>query len=190
MKNVPFVLFILITVFYFSCGNEPKSSGTNVDVHSSASSEPDLGQAGVQDDESQKDVVKIAVGSKDHTTLVAALKQAEYVNDLANTGPFTVFAPTNAAFDKLPEGTVEGLMKPDKVAILKAILEYHVAVGVYKQEYLQDGQALGMASGENITINIKDGKMMVNNKANVIATIPATNGLIYIIDEVLLASSK
>lgn len=58
--------------------------------------------------------MKIAVGSPDHTTLVAALKQAEYVNDLANAGPFTVFAPTNAAFDKLPAGTVEGLMKPDK----------------------------------------------------------------------------
>lgn len=187
MKNLVYIVFTIITTILISCGGDSKSSTAAADPAASSSGTPDLGQAGVQDDVSGKDIVKIAVGSKDHTTLVAALTQAEYVNDLANAGPFTVFAPINAAFDKLPAGTVEGLMKPDKQATLKAILEYHVAVGVYKQEYLQDGQSLGMASGENITINIKDGKMMVNNKANVIAAVPATNGLIYIIDEVLLA---
>src|SRR4029079_15555420 len=88
------------------------------------------GQETVQDDESQKDVVKVAVGSKDHTTLVAALKQAELVTALSNAGPFTVFAPTNAAFDKLPAGTVDGLMKDDKKADLQNILQYHVAVAV------------------------------------------------------------
>src|SRR6185436_20732907 len=82
------------------------------------------GQESVSDDASQKDVVKIALGSKDHTTLVAALKQADYVTELSNAGPFTVFAPTNAAFDKLPKGTVEDLLKPENKDKLRDILEY------------------------------------------------------------------
>lgn len=143
------------------------------------------GQEAVSDDVSQKDVVKIAVGSPDHTTLVAALKQADYVTELSNAGPFTVFAPTNAAFDKLPKGTVDDLMKPENKDKLRDILEYHVAVGGYKQDYLTDGQTINQANLKNITIHIKDGKMTVNN-ANVVATIPASNGIVYVIDEVLL----
>jgi len=81
------------------------------------------GQENVNDNESEKDVVKVAVSSKDHTTLVSALKQADLVTSLSNAGPFTVFAPTNAAFDKLPAGTVEGLMKDDKKEDLQNILQ-------------------------------------------------------------------
>ncbi|MEI4927638.1 fasciclin domain-containing protein, partial [Klebsiella pneumoniae] len=76
------------------------------------------------------DIVKIAVGSPDHTTLVAALKQADYVNDISNAGPFTVFAPTNDAFAKIPKETLDDLMKDENKAALQNILEYHVAVGV------------------------------------------------------------
>jgi len=148
------------------------------------------GQEAVKDDVSEKDVVKIAVGSKDHTTLVAALKQAEYVDDLSNAGPFTVFAPTNAAFDKLPKGTVEDLLKPENKEKLRDILEYHVAVGGYRQENLNDGQTINQANLKNITITIKDGKMMVNNTANVLATIPASNGIVYVIDAVLLPPAE
>jgi uncharacterized surface protein with fasciclin (FAS1) repeats len=144
----------------------------------------------VKDDVSQKDIVKIASGSKDHSTLVAALQQADYVKVLANAGPFTVFAPTNAAFDKLPAGTVDGLMKDDKKADLINILEYHVAVGVYKQESMQDGQKINMVNLDNITLSVKDGKLMVNGTANVVATIPASNGIIYVIDAVLLPPAK
>lgn len=147
------------------------------------------GQEAVVDNESQKDIVKIAVGSADHSTLVAALTQADYVNDLSNAGPFTVFAPTNAAFDKLPEGTVDDLMKDENQAALRNILEYHVAVGSYRQEYLSDGQTLGMANGDNVTINITGDKMTVNGN-NVVATVPASNGLIYIVDGVLLPPAK
>ena len=132
-----------------------------------------------------KNIVENAVNSKDHTTLVAALKQADYVTELSNAGPFTVFAPTNAAFDRLPKGTVDDLMKPENKDKLRDILEYHVAVGGYKQDYLTDGQTINQANLKNITIHIKDGKMMANN-ANVVATIPASNGLVYVIDEVLL----
>ena len=148
------------------------------------------GQSAVQDDESQKDVVKVAAGSADHTTLVAAVKQAELVDALSNAGPFTVFAPTNAAFDKLPAGTVEGLMKDDKKADLQDILQYHVYVGIIKPEMMQDGQTLNQVNGGNITISNKDGKIMVNNSATIVASIPASNGIIHVIDGVLLPPAK
>jgi uncharacterized surface protein with fasciclin (FAS1) repeats len=143
----------------------------------------------VQDDESQKDVVRVAVGSADHTTLVTALKTAEYVDVLSNAGPFTVFAPTNAAFDLLPAGTVEGLLKPESKDALRNILEYHVAVGVYKLENLKDGQTINQVNLDNITIGMKDGKYTVNG-ANIVATVPASNGIVYVVDAVLLPPAK
>jgi len=177
---------IIIAAFMFSCDS---SSDKTANSDATVTSEVGGGQSTVQDDESQKDVVKIALGSKDHTTLVAALKAAEYVDVLSNAGPFTVFAPTNAAFDKLPAGTVEGLLKPEKKADLRNILEYHVFVGVLKPEMLQDGQTYGQANGDNIKIAVKDGKITVNG-ANIIASIPASNGIIHVIDAVLLPPAK
>ncbi|MBK5286452.1 MAG: fasciclin domain-containing protein, partial [Bacteroidia bacterium] len=162
-------LIAVLTTSLFACSNGDQNAGTT----DSATEEQNSagGQEAVADNESQKDIVKIAVGSADHTTLVAALKQAEYINDLANAGPFTVFAPTNAAFDKLPKGTVDNLMKSENKEQLREILEYHVSIGVYKQDYLTDGQTINQANLKNVTITIKDGKMKVNNAANVLATI-------------------
>jgi uncharacterized surface protein with fasciclin (FAS1) repeats len=142
------------------------------------------GQSAVQDDMSQKNVVQVAVGSPDHTTLVTAIKTAELVDVLTNAGPFTVFAPTNAAFSKLPAGTVEGLLKPEKKDALSDILQYHVFVGVLKLENLEDGQTYNMVNGGNISIGVKDGKYTVNG-ANIVATVPASNGVIYVVDQVL-----
>lgn len=136
-----------------------------------------------------KNIVNVAVGSKDHTTLVTALKAADYVDSLTNPGPFTVFAPTNAAFDKLPKGTVEGLLKAEKVTDLKGILQYHVAVSVYQLSSFKDGQILAMANGSKVTFHVKDGKVMVND-ANIIASIPASNGIIHVVDAVLLPVAK
>jgi len=186
-RLLPPLLFLLI---YSACSNNNSGSATGT-VTAGEAAENAGGQEAVVDDESAKDIVKIAVGSKDHTTLVAALKQADYVNDLSNAGPFTVFAPTNAAFDKLPAGTVDGLMKDEKKKDLQNILEYHVSIGVYRESMLQDGQKIGQANGDNITISKSaDGKLMVNGTANVVAAIPASNGLIYVIDEVLLPPAK
>jgi uncharacterized surface protein with fasciclin (FAS1) repeats len=158
-----------------------------------ASTEPPAanaaGQSAVQDDDSQKDVVKVAIGSKDHTTLVAALKAAEYVDVLSNAGPFTVFAPTNAAFDLLPKGTLDDLVKPENKSTLRDILEYHVYVGVLKDALMGDGMTYGMANGQSVTIGNKDGKMTVNG-ANIVATVPASNGIIYVVDAVLLPPKK
>lgn len=186
MKKILNIIPAILAIILFACNSNTESAKTA----SAEAATTAAGQEAVKDDESQKDVVKIAVGSKDHTTLVAALQQAEYVNDLSNAGPFTVFAPTNDAFNKLPAGTVEGLMKDEKKADLQNILEYHVAVGVYKTENMQDGQVINMANLENITLSVKDGKVMVNGTANVVATIPASNGIIYVIDAVLLPPAK
>lgn len=160
---------------------EQKQSG----VTSSDASAAAGGQASVQDDQSQNDIVKVAGNSPDHTTLVAAVKAAEYVDVLANAGPFTVFAPTNAAFDKLPAGTVEGLLKPEKKKDLRNILEYHVFVGVIKTENMKDGQVLNQANLKNVTLGVKDGKYTVNG-ANIVASVPASNGIVHVIDAVLL----
>ena len=140
----------------------------------------------MQDDVSNPNIVQVAVGSKDHTTLVTAVKAAGLVDALSNAGPFTVFAPTNAAFDKLPKGTVEGLLKEDKVADLKSILEYHTYVGTLKTDYMQDGQSFEQVSGQKVTITKKDGKFFVNGSAEIVASIPTSNGIIHVIDQVLL----
>lgn len=171
----------LICLFGFSqcTGNTPAAT-TSAETASA-----DGGQSSVQDNDSQKDLVKVAVGSKDHTTLVTAVKAAELVDVLSNAGPFTVFAPTNAAFDQLPAGTVEGLLKPDKKDALADILQYHVAVAVYKPEMFTDGQIISMANGGSVTMGVKDGKITVNG-ANVVATVQASNGIIHVIDNVLL----
>ena len=175
----------LATTMLLSC-----STGGSTDSTASATSEPTgAGQSGVEDNDSQKDIVRVAVGSPDHTTLVTAIKTAEYVDVLANAGPFTVFAPTNAAFDNLPAGTVEGLLKPESKDALRNILEYHVSVGVYKLENLQNGQKINQVNLDDVVIEVKDGKYTVNG-ANILGTAPASNGVVYVIDAVLLPPGK
>ena len=185
MKQLTRLFSIALLAFMISCnqGTETKADSA------SATTDPTAvggGQENVQDSDSQKDVVKVAMGSKDHTTLVAALKQAGLVSSLSNAGPFTVFAPTNEAFNKLPAGTVEGLMKDDKKEDLQNILQYHVFMSALKPESFTDGQTLGMVNGDNVTVSVKDGKTMLNNSATIIGSVPASNGIIYIIDGVLL----
>lgn len=179
-KQTYLAVLISLTVFLFSCGGGNQESATVVEAAPAGG-----GQSAVVDDVSQKDVVHIAVGSPDHTTLVTALQTAEYVDVLSNAGPFTVFAPTNAAFNLLPAGTVEGLLKPESKDALRNILEYHVAVGVYKLENLKDGQTINQVNLDNVVIGIKDGKYTVNG-ANILGTVPASNGVVYVVDAVLL----
>ena len=186
---IPGIIAVTLCLSIASCNEKASTEQASTTTENTAATPGAAGQAGVQDDQSAKDVVKIAAGSKDHSTLVTALKSAEYLDVLSNAGPFTVFAPTNAAFDKLPAGTVDGLLKPEKKKDLRNILEYHVFVGVLKQENLHDGQTIGQVNGDNATIGLKDGKLSING-ANVLATIPASNGIIYVIDAVLLPPAK
>ena len=166
-------------------GCNPKTESTETTTSSSGNTVEPMGQSGVKDDVSQKNVVQVAAGSADHTTLVKAVQAADLVNALSNAGPFTVFAPTNAAFDKLPKGTLENLLKTENKDALTDILQYHVSLGVYKAEALQDGQVLGQVNGGNLTVSVKDGKVMVGG-ATVVASVPASNGIVHVIDGVLL----
>jgi len=139
--------------------------------------------------DSEKTVVDVAIGSKDHTTLVAAVKAAELVVSLSSPGgAYTVFAPTNAAFDKLPKGTVEELLKPEKKADLAAILKHHAAVPIMKLADLKDGQVIPMSDGQKVTIHVQGDKVLVEN-ATILASVPAMNGVVHVIDTVLLPAA-
>jgi uncharacterized surface protein with fasciclin (FAS1) repeats len=161
---------------------ESDSSGA---VASDAPAATSAGQAAVQDDESIKNIVQIAVGSADHSTLVAALKATNLVDPLANPGPFTVFAPTNAAFDKLPPGTVDNLLKPENLGQLKTILHHHVTTSALDLDALTDGQSLGMVDGTREVIRKgADGTFI--GDARIVATVRASNGVVHVIDAVVL----
>ncbi len=131
-------------------------------------------------------IAEFASADPNFSILVSALSKAGLVSVLNGDGNFTVFAPTNAAFDKLPAGTVEGLLQPDKLDALSDILEYHVFVGVLPLENFKDGQTFNQVNLKNITISMQDGKPVINGKAHILASIPASNGIIHVIDEVLL----
>jgi uncharacterized surface protein with fasciclin (FAS1) repeats len=133
-----------------------------------------------------KNVVDIAVGSADHTTLVAAVKAAGLDGTLSGPGPFTIFAPTNAAFDKLPKGTVEALLKPEKKADLTSILTYHVVQGNMKAADLKDGMMLKTVQGAELKVSVKDGKVMVDGATVTAADLTGSNGVIHVIDAVVM----
>lgn len=134
-----------------------------------------------------KDIVDTAVGSKDHTTLVAAVTAAGLVDTLKGTGPFTVFAPTNAAFAALPAGTVEGLLKPEMKADLTKVLTYHVVPGSYMAKDLKEGLKLKTVQGQEITFTMKNGMWYINDTAKISAAdLAASNGVVHVIDSVIM----
>jgi len=143
------------------------------------------GQAGVQDDESQKDILKVAAGSADHKTLVAAVKAAALENTLSNAGPFTVFAPTDAAFNKLPAGTVEDLVKPENVDKLTTILYHHVLTSALDQSSFTNGQKVTMFDGTPVTMTIDNSGWKING-SKIIASVRASNGWVHVVDGVVL----
>lgn len=170
------------------CQSGAQEEGATNTNQSTESTPVEGGQSTVEDDVSQPNVVKVAVGSKDHTTLVEAVEAAELVDALSNNGPFTVFAPTNDAFAALPAGTVEGLLKPENKGKLTDILYHHVIVGNMKQEMFRDGQQVSMFAGGSCKVTVgADGKMTIDG-ANVLASVPASNGIVHVIDKVLLPS--
>lgn len=177
------IVSLSVLIMLAACNSQTNTPSTE---NASDGQEVAAGQSAVKDETSSPNIVQVAAGSKDHTTLVAAVKAASLVDALSNAGPFTVFAPTNAAFDKLPAGTVDGLLKPEKKADLQSILEYHTYVGSLKADYLQDGQIFEQVSGGKIKISRTGDKIMINDKATIVASIPTSNGIIHVIDEVLL----
>lgn len=162
------------TVFAVSCDNQ-STNNTETEVTEE-----------VVVEETSPTVVDIAVGSPDHTTLVAALSAAGLVETLNGAGPFTVFAPTNSAFDALPDGTVESLLEEENKDQLTGILTYHVVSGNVMAADLSDGQVVKTLNGKELKVSIKDGKVMINNATVVAADLDGSNGVVHVLDTVLM----
>ena len=137
-----------------------------------------------------KNIVENAMGSADHTTLVAAVKAAGLVETLSGAGPFTVFAPTNDAFSALPAGTVDNLLKPEMKADLTGVLTYHVISGSVKSSDLTDGMELTTVQGGKLKVSVKDGIVMVGGAKVTVADIISSNGVTHVIDAVLLPKAN
>lgn len=185
MKN-PILVFTTISFLAFGCAGGGSDAGSAADEPSQVEEQQlGAGQEGVMDEESTPNILQVALGSKDHTTLVAACKAAEQTTALANNGPLTVFAPVNAAFDALPEGTVETLLKPENKMTLTTIIQFHAAPGTYSVDDMKDGQMLFVASGHNIKVEKKEDGTYVHG-AKILGTVQAANGIVHVVDAVLL----
>jgi len=136
--------------------------------------------------EKPKTIVETAVGIEDFSTLVAAVKAGGLVETLSGKGPFTVFAPTNEAFEKLPKGTVEDLLKPENKEKLVAILKYHVVPGNVMAADVVKVKDAKTAQGGKVKVTVKDEEVMINDAKVVKADVACSNGVIHVIDSVLL----
>lgn len=136
-----------------------------------------------------KDIVDVAAANPDFSTLVAAVKAADLVDALKGEGPLTVFAPTNAAFAKLPEGTVESLLLPENKDQLVSILTYHVVAGKVMAADVVKVTSATSLQGQDITVSVNDGTVMVDNATVTATDIGASNGVIHVIDTVIMPKS-
>ncbi|MGB5437700.1 MAG: fasciclin domain-containing protein [Maribacter sp.] len=179
----------LMLMLFIGCKNEAKTETTTTSSSANTEEVKNQGQAFIEDDGSTPNVLQIAIGSPDHTTLVAAVQAADLENSLVNAGPLMVFAPTNAAFDALPEGTVENLLKPENKDALANILKYHVTPGNYSKDFLKKFKKLGQANNQNVAIEVKGEDVYVGG-AKILASIPAGNGIVHVVDKVMLPPSE
>ena len=191
MKLIKHLFFIVaIVAFVCSCKNENNEASTNSTANQADETTTErTGQAFIEDDESKPTVLSIAIGSPDHTTLVAAVQAAQLENALVNAGPLMVFAPTNEAFAALPEGTVENLLKPENKDALANILKYHVTPGNYSKDFLKKFKKLGQANNAYVQVEVVDGEPMIGG-AKILASISAGNGIVHVIDKVLLPPTE
>lgn len=174
-------LSMLLPFVFFACQSTPTEGNRASGIDQTQLK----GQSGVQDSESEKNILQIALGSADHTTLAAAVQAAGLENVLTNAGPLTVFAPTNAAFEKLPAGTVEELLQPENKSKLANIITFHAAPGSYTGDKIKGVMLIGQATGDKLNVVVKDGTTYVND-AKVVGTVKASNGYVHVIDGVLL----
>jgi uncharacterized surface protein with fasciclin (FAS1) repeats len=187
--NLKLLSLAVFVVTFMSCrDNQEQKIDTGTETVETTDTERQ-GQAFIEGDVATPNVLQIAMGSKDHTTLVAAVQAAQLENVLVNAGPLMVFAPTNEAFAALPEGTVENLLKPENKNALADILKYHVTPGNYSKEFLMKFKKLGQANNQDVQIEVIDGEPMIGG-AKIIASVPAGNGIVHIIDKVLLPPTK
>ncbi len=185
------IIILAACLLLYSCessnSERPSSSSNGLEDNTPK------GQASVVDNVSAKNILQVAMGSKDHTTLVAAVEAAEIEHVLVNAGPLTVFAPTNAAFDALPEGTVASLLEPENKEKLAFILTNHAAPGSFDLEALKKeakkGRKIYTAAGDYLEI-VVDGDDVTVAGAKVLGTIQTSNGIINVVDKIILPTEK
>ena len=184
MNRIQTLMLLSASALMLACGGDEAVQST-----SNLGDNSPLGQAGVVDETSDPNILQVAIGSKDHTTLVAAVQAAHIEHVLVNAGPLTVFAPTNAAFDALPEGTVASLLEEENIGTLTTILTQHAAPGSLGPEQLRKearkGRKLYMATGAYLDVRV-DGDDIYVNECKVIGTIQTSNGIINVVDKVIL----
>lgn len=185
-KIIPVAVFL---VLLYSCKNEIKQDGSSTKTSTETAQKSKSGQAFIADDGSTPNVLQIAIGSPDHTTLVAAVQAAGLENALVNAGPLMVFAPTNAAFEALPPGTVEELLKPENKQKLASILKHHVTAGNYDKAFLKNFKKLGQADDTNATVEVKGDDVYVGG-AKILGSVKAGNGIVHVVDKVILPQSN
>jgi uncharacterized surface protein with fasciclin (FAS1) repeats len=183
------IVIVMLLVVFASCKNETKQETTANTQDTSEAPASQKGQAFIADDGSTPNVLQIAIGSPDHTTLVAAVQAAGLENALVNAGPLMVFAPTNEAFAALPKGTVENLLKPENKEILAAILKHHVTAGNYSKKFLKKFTKLGQADDTNVTVEVIGDDVFVGG-AKILGSVKAGNGIVHVVDKVILPDSN
>ncbi len=184
--TIQICLMSLAVLMLSACKNETSAPASVQD--SAAQDEAttqNQGQAFIKNDEAAPNLLQIAIASPDHSTLVAAVQAAQLENALVNAGPLMVFAPTNAAFDALPAGTVEDLLKPENKEKLAYILKNHVTPGNYSKDFLKKFKKMGQASGEDVSVEIAGDDVLVGG-AKIIASVPAGNGIVHVVDKIIL----
>ena len=180
-KSILSVLFVLTI-----CAISLASSDSMAAKAKKEAASKSVGAPQIEIQRADKDIVEIAAGSPNFKTLVAAVQATELVETLKGAGPYTVFAPTDSAFAKLPKGTVETLLKTENLPKLKSILEHHTAAPRYEPKVLMGLTELDMVDGPKLKIENKGGKIYIEGLELKNAII-ATNGIIYVVDTVLLA---
>ncbi len=187
---------ILILGVLYSCTNEPQAGveSTNTTTQeSSAGVKENQGQATFIDDVSAANALQVAKSLPDFSTLVAAIEAAGVENSVVNVGPLTIFAPTNEAFEKLPEGTVETLLKPENKEKLAFILKNHVAPANFPDTQLEkdatNGRKLYMASGNYLDVIKKEDGLYVGG-TKILKTVKVSNGWIHVVGDVLVPAEK
>lgn len=184
---------LMIVLGLSACNTETSTPATGAEataaVAQTTANDKKDGQAFIEDNVSNPNILQIAGKSEDHTTLVAAVQAADLENALVNAGPLMVFAPTNEAFNALPAGTVDNLLKPENKGDLANILKYHVTPGNYSKEFLKKFKKLGQANGQSVPVEVKGDDVYVGG-GKIIASIEASNGIIHVVDHVMLPPSN
>ncbi|WP_425391105.1 fasciclin domain-containing protein [Ekhidna sp.] len=178
---------LVLSVLIWSC--TPQKEGESSSEASAGTGSHPMGQASVVDEVSDPNILQVAISSEPHSTLVAAVQAAQIEHVLVNAGPLTVFAPVNEAFDALPEGTLDNLLKPENKGDLATIITRHAAPGSFDLDALKreakKGRKIYMATGDYLEVTV-DGDDVSVGGAKIVGTVPASNGIIHVVEKVIL----